>query len=187
MRITAGTHKGHKLLPVASGLIRPTSDKVRLAIFNSILTYGLPENAHVLDLFSGTGALGLEAISRGARTCDFVDSSARSIELCKNNAQKLKLDMSNFTFNKKNCLTFLETVTKKEAHYDLVFVDPPYNKNLVQPTLSLLDESGVLNADAICVVESEMEIEMPSLINLKELSSKIYGDTRIGYYLFKSK
>lgn len=187
MRITGGSHKGHKLLPVNSDLIRPTTDKIRLAVFNSIMQYELPYESHVLDLYSGTGALGLEAISRGAIDCDFVDMSQRSLTLSKNNAQKLKYDMTRCRFIKQNCLKFLETTQQKEAFYSLVFIDPPYNKNLAQPTLQLLDEGNILQSEAICVVESEANVILPHFTNLQEMSCKVYGDTRIGYYKFKNK
>ncbi|MEM8627250.1 MAG: RsmD family RNA methyltransferase, partial [Pseudomonadota bacterium] len=128
MRIVAGRFKGTALTPPSSDLIRPTSDKVREAMFN-ILMHGAPavtfEDAKVLDLFAGTGALGFEALSRGAARCVFVDNSGQARAILRQNAETL--GVSGIVKHLKRDATALGGPEKLGA-CDLAFVDPPYGR-----------------------------------------------------------
>jgi len=174
MRITAGSHKGRRLETPKGRDVRPTSDKIRAAIFNALNSRGLILDAVVLDAFCGTGALGIEAISQGASHCTFFDKARSSIDLCKANIQNLELtDQSQF---------ILSDATKAKenegAKADLVFLDPPYNKNLSAPTIEHLKANNWLSDDCFFVIETDKKEEIESdLITIE--TTKIYGDTKI--------
>jgi 16S rRNA (guanine966-N2)-methyltransferase len=179
MRIVAGLYGGRRLLSPDNRDIRPTSDKIRGAIFNSLRSRGAVEGAYVLDGFCGTGALGFEALSQGASHCVFADSSRVSLDLArenaaalgiKNEAQFIVIDMGKY--GQKS-----ETKNK----FNLVFLDPPYNKNLITPALESLDQGGCLAPDAILVVESERKFSGTFPGTYALLDEKISGETKIGF------
>ena len=137
MRIVAGRFKGRALKAPPDARLRPTSDKVRQAVFNILehrdLTDGFAlENARVVDLFAGTGALGLEALSRGARYCLFIDDAAESRALIRDNVEALNLTGASKIWRRDAAkLGPLDTL----APFDLAFLDPPYRKGLLAPAL----------------------------------------------------
>lgn len=166
MRVVAGALKGRTLHAPRGRATRPTSDKVRGAIFNVLFDV---EDLHVLDLFAGTGALGIEALSRGAADAVFVDDDARVVEVIRRNAEGLAADIRN-----RDALQFLAS---DNARYDLVFVDPPYSS---APSLGArLSEllPRLLSKNARIVTESDkrapLELELPLEFE------RDYGDTRI--------
>ena len=177
MRITGGQYRG-RIITVPKGKdIRPTSDKVRQAVFNSLLQHGLPDGAQVLDLFCGTGVLGLEALSRGAQFCTFIDKSPDSLRCCKQNVAALGLGAQCKVLHKDST-----KLGEKALNYlpaDLAFLDPPYRQDLVLPTLMSVVKHGWLAAGALCVIEAEKETEIfvPEVFSL--VSRKKYGDTQI--------
>ena len=129
MRIVGGAHSGRKLSVPKSNDIRPTSDKVRGAIFNALDARGAVNGARVLDAFCGSGALGLEALSRGAAHVTFWDNDSRSLALAKENAASLGV-VSDCVFQKRDALKSPDP--KPGEVFDLVFMDPPYRKNMIQ-------------------------------------------------------
>ncbi len=179
MRIVGGKFKGHGLSGPKGQATRPTSDRVREAIFN-ILAHGIEdfgiEGARVLDLFAGTGALGLEALSRGARFCQFVDESAEARGVIRRNADALGVI--------GQCKIWRRDATRlgpaaPQAGFDLVFADPPYNKGLGSKTLTSLVEGGWLNPHAIVVLEEAEGAEIARPDGLTEIDRRIYGDTQV--------
>ena len=184
MRITGGEYRG-RIIKAPQGLnVRPTTDKNRQAIFNIIQKYGHPVDSHVLDIFCGTGALGLESISRGASSCTFVDKDKTSIAFARENADALGVN---------SYATFIHREAAKigprpagVAQADLVFVDPPYRQGLIYPALAALVQSASgknawLAPQALVVVESETEISDEELTDLPFdlLDARPYGDTLI--------
>lgn len=173
MRIVAGTHRSRILESPKDSAIRPTSDKVRGAIFNMLNSRRLVQDAIVIDGFCGTGALGLEALSQGARFCTFIDNNKNSLELTKRNMAVLK--------EEPRAQTIFSDVTKIKAHggqpADLVFLDPPYGKNLIVPALQALVQQGWLSSSAHCVAEESQDFSVPE--NFSVLQQKEYGDTII--------
>lgn len=121
MRVIAGVAKGRKLIKPGGDLIRPTKDRVKEAIFNSLHSYGLVDNRTFLDLFSGTGSLGIEALSRGAKSVVFVDNNAEAIDCVKSNVDMLNYDSAS-KIQKADALSFLE----KGEYFDVALLDPPY-------------------------------------------------------------
>lgn len=189
MRIIGGTARGRRLQTPSNSTakysvkaeIRPTADRAREALFNII--GGEIENAIVLDLFAGTGALGLEALSRSARLAVFVDSGSEAVRIIERNITKcgfsdramvLKRDLS-------KGLYFLKKLPPKK--YSIIFVDPPYRKGLAVKILQELAEGNFLSAEALIVVEEDILTEMESQINgLYLVDQRRYGDTGFWFY-----
>lgn len=181
MRITGGRDKGRRLALVQGSDIRPTTDQVREAIFNLIgqdLT-GLK----VLDLFAGTGSLGIEALSRGAVRAMFLDNSVRAVRLIKKNLSLCGYEAKGFILKKDLIRGFPWKHTLVKKKFDLVFIDPPYGKSLIPPLLKELTERGGLAAGSIVVAESSKGESLPEALGkLQLVKIKIYGDTRINIY-----
>ncbi len=179
MRIVGGKHSGARLTAPADRQTRPTSDRVREAVFN-ILTHGLDgfvlEGARVLDLFAGTGALGLEALSRGARFVQFVDDSAAARGVIRRNADAVG--------EIGRCKIWRRDATNlgpcaPQPRFDLLFCDPPYGRHLADRSLQSLIAGGWLNPDAIVVVEesSRANVDVPK--ELMRADQRQYGDTQV--------
>lgn len=186
MRIIAGFAKGRKLFTpdnkTGKPLIRPTSDRAREALF-SILGERI-QDALVLDLFAGTGALGLEALSRGARHVVFVDRHPKAVDLIRRNI-KLCGFVDNATLVKREIdkgLAFLKPfITQKK--FNLVFVDPPYRMQIGRNVVFELGKGGIIAAGGIVVVEDYHEESMPDQAGeLLLFDQRRYGDTAFWFY-----
>lgn len=174
MRIVAGRYGGRRLLGPSGKDIRPTSDKVRGSIFNALASLGALEEAYVLDGFCGTGALGLEALSRGGRRCDFYDLSFEAQKLAKANAAALGLG--------EEAQFIRGDVTRAALGaqlYDLVFFDPPYHKNLVTAAMTNLLQTAALKPGGVVVMESEKAFDPVLDGSFSVHSTKTYGDIKI--------
>lgn len=182
MRIIAGKYGGRKITTPKGDDIRPTSDKIRGSIFNSLTSRIDISGLRVLDLFSGTGALGLEALSRGAAFVHFFDSSRDSIALTKFNAETLAtLWDCTFTIGDSQKM---RPNTGKGFH--LFFCDPPYNKGIITPTLESLASENWLNKDAIGVLETEKSWSADVPKGFSILDEKEYGDTKITFVEYQN-
>ena len=171
MRVVAGTYRGRILRAPRGEQTRPTSDRVREALF-SILTS--VEGAEVLDLFAGSGALGIEALSRGAARATFVDSAAAAIAAIRQNLEQLGLEAEVL---RMQALRALSCTPVTERQYDLVFLDPPYRlASSLGPELSTA-LPPVLAQGARVVVESDRRA--PLVLDLPLLRERQYGDTLI--------
>jgi len=169
--VIAGTLGGRPLLAPRGRQVRPTSDRVREALF-SIL--GPLAGACVLDLFAGSGALGIEALSRGAATATFVDSSAVAITAIERNLRSLSLAAE---VVRQDAVRFLERACALPRQYDLVFIDPPYRQAAALGPRLGRPLAGVLAADARVVCESDRRA--PAALELPLLDERRYGDTLI--------
>ena len=198
MKITGGFLKGRNLYcPPASALeIRPLRTRIRKALFD-ILGDDL-SGLRVLDLFSGTGALGIEALSRGAEFVLFVDSNKKSIELIKKNLERfnlldkamiLQITLPQGLKKIKERTLFLkryEKSQKENPSYDLVFITPPYRTGLSLKTLENLS-TEILNPKALIVVEEESGVDLPDEVAQFELEDKrAYGETTFNFYRIKA-
>ncbi len=179
MRIVGGNHKGLALAGPKSQATRPTSDRTREALFN-ILAHGIDdlelEGARVLDLFAGTGALGLEALSRGAAYALFIEEAASARALIRQNIEAMgATGVSKIWRRDALRLGKLQGMSP----FDLVFVDPPYGRGLGEKALSSAFDNGWLSASALCVLEenTKAEIELPR--SFSEIDRRTYGDTQI--------
>lgn len=179
MRITGGEYRGRLLQSPKDHAIRPTSDKVRLAIFNILNGRGLVQEANVLDAFCGTGALGLEALSWGALCCTFMDKNRGSLDLARLNHAALKIPAK--------CSFMMKDATKAGpkpadiAAANLAFLDPPYNQNFIPLALQSLKDGSWLAPDAHILVESEKSYDPQGLgeVGFDVNMVRDYGDTRI--------
>lgn len=184
LRIIGGKWRSRKLnFPDVDGL-RPTSDRVRETLFNWLQEIVVREDC--LDLFAGSGACGLEALSRGARHVSFVDSSAKAVASLKQNLTLLQAD--NFGLYSQDALTCLKGLASKGAptedgRYGLVFLDPPFASKLLEKSANELESSGVLREKGFIYVESAQPISasvLPS--NWQALKSKKAGKVYFGLY-----
>src|SRR5215468_5246291 len=176
MRVVGGRLRGRNLASPSSQAIRPTADRLRESVFN-ILThaYGDPlQGARVLDLFAGTGALGIEAISRGAAFALFVDNGAEARALLRNNVEALALGGVTKVFRR-------DATNLGPAHpvepFSVVFLDPPYGKGLAEKALTSLRAGGWLTPDALLVVEEAKAASFKAPDGFEELERRAYDDT----------
>ena len=184
MRITGGQYGGRRLAAPGDARVRPTSDRVRQALFNILAhnDFGIGfalEGAAVADLFAGTGALGIEALSQGARYCLFVDDDADSRALVRSNVEALQL--TGVTKIWRRDATALGPLgAGAGGPFDLVFLDPPYRKNLIPPALASLRDGGWLAEKALIVAETDLkeELHAPDFLTLDE---RAYGETLVRF------
>jgi 16S rRNA (guanine966-N2)-methyltransferase len=175
LRIIGGEWRGRKLRFADGEGLRPTTDRVRETLFNWLQP--ITAGARCLDLFSGSGALGLEALSRGASEVVFVDTNPKAIAALKENLQLLKAD--NAEVIRGDALSYLQ---QRPAAFDIVFLDPPFRKDLLQPVLQLLASDDLLSAGARIYIELESELGDPELPDGWEmLRSKRAG--QVAYHL----
>lgn len=176
MRITGGIHRSRKLETPKSDAVRPTSDKVRAALFNMLNSRGLVRDAIVLDAFCGTGALGLEALSQGAAQAIFIDKAKSSIDLVRQNIENLGTDdQSRVLFQDS---TKIKQRPDDITQVDLVFLDPPYRKGMVEKSIQALKAGNWLKPDSFFVIETAKEEDIV-LDGLNIVHEKVYGDTKI--------
>jgi len=178
MQIVGGVHKGARLAAPKGQATRPTSARTREAVFN-ILAHGIEgfsfEGTRVLDLFAGTGALGLEAISRGSRFCLFVDDQADARALIRQNVETLGLTGHTKVF--KRDATNLGPIQSLKP-FDLVFLDPPYGKGLGEKALLSLRDGGWLIQGAIIVLEERHDVEVQQPDHFEILDQRRHGEAQ---------
>ncbi|KIN62511.1 Methyltransferase [Sulfitobacter noctilucicola] len=177
MRIIAGNFRGTALAAVGKGdagaHLRPTSDRVRESLFSMLTHHDVIVGARVLDVFAGTGALGLEALSRGASEVLFIENGRVGQKLIAENIAKLRVREQ--TKVMRNDATRLGTWPG--APYDLIFLDPPYGKGMGQKTLAALLEGGWLSPDAMIVWEENAPMLAPK--GFTRTDTRKYGDTHV--------
>ncbi|HTR12874.1 MAG TPA: 16S rRNA (guanine(966)-N(2))-methyltransferase RsmD [Roseiarcus sp.] len=185
MRIVGGRFRGRILATPGSRAIRPTSERLRESIFD-ILEHRFPgrlEGARVADLFAGSGALGVEALSRGARFALFVDNGVEARALIRANVEALGL--GGVTRIWRADATKLGPAPARGA-FGIAFLDPPYGQGLAKPALAALVEGGWLEPDALCVVEEAAKAEIVAPPGLVIVDERVYGDRRIAILARKS-
>jgi len=179
MRIVAGKFRGAGLAAPKGLATRPTSDRVRQALFN-VLEHGTPQVAfngmRVLDLFAGSGALGLEALSRGARFCLFVEESAAARAAIRRNVEAFGLTGATKIWRRDAAK--LGAAGRIEP-FDLIFCDPPYGKGLGQLALAAAVDGGWAGEGAIAVLEERAGLQIDWPTPLQEIDRRRYGDTEI--------
>ena len=180
MRIIAGNARGRRLAAPKGMQVRPTPDRVREALF-SILMANI-EGAEVLDLFAGSGALGLEALSRGARHVTFAEKSRRVIEILEQNCQLF--DEEQYRILSMPAQRAVEVLGDEEARFDLILLDPPYDARLLEPALHSLEERKLLKPTTIVVCEHRGNAVPPQPPTAWVLeSTRKYGDVAVSLYL----
>ena len=178
MRIVAGRFKGAALAAPKSQATRPTSDRLRETVFN-ILAHGLDvdlDGTRVLDLFAGTGALGFEALSRGARHCTFIEEGAEARGVIRRNMEALGLNGASKIFRRD--ATRLGSAGTIEP-FDVIFADPPYNKGLGEKALASAAAGGWLQPGAICMLEERATAEIDLPDGFSERDRRQAGDSQV--------
>ncbi len=175
MRVITGIAKGKRLITREGTDVRPTTERVKEALF-SILQFDL-EGRRVLDLFAGSGQLGIEALSRGAASAVFVDSSAQSIKVIQQNLQNTGLSQNAQVV----CSDFASYLAGNTGTFDIVFLDPPYRKGMLEDAIPLM--ASRLNAGGSLVCEHPKGTELPQAVgNLSRVRTYSYGQILISLY-----
>jgi len=179
IRIIGGELKGRKLVTVPGLQTRPTSDRVRESIFNILGDY--VRGARVLDLYCGTGAMGIEALSREAESVLFADNHEQALRALKKNIKACSLESRAHTI-RWNVLGNLNVIRSHSPAFNLVFTDPPYNKDMIQPSLLNLDLSRCLENGARLIVEhSPLEPIPENLFRFEITDQRRYGKTLVSF------
>ncbi|MBX3043289.1 MAG: 16S rRNA (guanine(966)-N(2))-methyltransferase RsmD [Candidatus Kapabacteria bacterium] len=175
MRIIGGKYKSRRINLKIPPNVRPTADKNRESMFNVLNNYVDFTDLKIIDLYAGSGALGFEALSRGAGFVSFVDNSRKSLELIKSAAKQLEIDKINFEIVQQDALKYLRS--KSSNKYDILFADPPYDNCDYNDLFQTIIETDILDNVFIAVIEYRTvnDIEIPTQFNI--LSQKKFGDT----------
>ena len=180
MRIVGGEFRGRSLVPPRDDSIRPTTDRVRESLFSIIASrYHEQLRGNALDLFAGTGALGLEAMSRGAEFCLFMENSAQGQTLIRENIANLDL--------RERTKLFRSDATKPGKisnlkPFNLVFADPPYNKGLAEKAIAALHKGEWLARGAIIIVEEGSSVTLSEIDGCQMVDQRKFGDTSMSFY-----
>lgn len=184
MRIISGKFKGHHLVSFKAGHIRPTTDRVKETLFNKVMN-----EAHlgqVLDLFCGTGNLGLEALSRGAERVIFVDDHKQSLLITRQNLDKLKVDKSEYQVLQKDVVSFLKNYEGEP--FDLILADPPFTKKMAHDVMLAASQSQAFGSATILTIESEQKERMDDEYgSILRYDKREFGDKILSFFQKKSQ
>jgi len=180
MRIIGGTRKGRKLVPWEDTGIRPMRDFVRGALYSILLEF--VSEARFLDVFAGTGSVGLEALSRGADSCVFVDASAYACGIVRRNLALLEL----LEHGQVLCMDYADALghlSRRGRRFDLVFVGPPYGRGLAASAVELIGVGKLLGPDPVVVAEVRKQAQLPEQTGvLVRVDHRRYGDNELHFY-----
>lgn len=176
MRVIAGDKKGRALIAPKGEDTRPTLERVKEAVFG-IVQFEL-FSSNVLDLFAGSGALGIEALSRGAKKCVFCDASRAAVSVIKQNLEKVGYTENEATVLEMDFEAALNRLKALDEKFDIVFIDPPYAEGLYEKTLDMLFNGGLLKEEFTVIVEHDKRVEIPPCKGTV-MKTKRYGDVRI--------
>ncbi|GAA0768875.1 16S rRNA (guanine(966)-N(2))-methyltransferase RsmD [Clostridium subterminale] len=183
MRVIAGKAKGRKLLSPEGMGTRPTLDRIKESIFNII--QNKVRGSIVLDQFSGTGSLGLEAASRGAKECHLIDMGDVTYKYLKQNIINLKFE-DFCTSYKGDSYKYLEEFGRIGRVFDLIFIDPPYAKEMIPPALTLIKKYNLLQRDGLIVTKIDSSEEIyEGYEDIVLIDQRKYGNTTVCFYEFK--
>ncbi|MDP4092677.1 MAG: 16S rRNA (guanine(966)-N(2))-methyltransferase RsmD [Bacillota bacterium] len=180
LRVISGSARGHKLKTPKGLSTRPTTDRVKESVFNIISAY--IEDADILDLFSGTGSLGIEALSRGAHRGVFVDESRECYGIIKDNLIHTKLNDNAEVFT-NDCVSAVKLLGERKMQFNIIFMDPPYSKNLVEVALNSIEKNDIIKFSGLIVAEHRSTDIVPeSAGKLVLVRRKEYGETAVSFY-----
>ena len=183
MRVITGTARGTRLRTVKGGGTRPTSDRVKEALFSILASRVV--GARFLDLFSGTGAIAIEALSRGAQTAVLVEKNRRALASIRENLRLTKVE-DKATVMGIDVDKALRILGKEAAVFDIIFMDPPYQLDCVPDLVGLIHSEGLLCPDGLVVCEQESGTGLPQAIgDLTLTRTQTYGDTELYFYQYQ--
>ena len=196
MRIISGKYKGRVFNSKLPTGIRPTQDAMRETIFNILNNYIDFENKFVADICAGAGMLGIEALSRGVNFVYFVDKNRKAIEYIQNNLNNINAEKEFYKILNLDAIQFVnhfvsndfllhntKSKTDKTNFLDLIFLDPPYNTNIVNDILHYVSEHKILNSDGIIIVETALHYKILTPENFKILTERQFGASKISFVL----
>ncbi|MGJ9381296.1 16S rRNA (guanine(966)-N(2))-methyltransferase RsmD [Salipaludibacillus sp. CF4.18] len=185
MRVISGNRKGLKLKSVPGQSTRPTSDKVKESIFNMIGPYF--DGGIMLDLYAGSGAIGLESLSRGMEKAIFVDRDKKAIETIYRNIEQAKAEKESEVF-RAEAKRALKAIHKNNRKFDFIFLDPPYAKEQLHMDLAFIDTNNLVQVNGFIVIEHSVQVVMEeNLVSFKKVKDEKYGDTNITIFQNISK
>jgi len=181
MRVVAGLARGHKLICLDGEAIRPTSDRAKEAVFSALGMKVM--ESRFLDIFSGSGAIGIEALSRGADYVVFVEQCVEHVEVIKKNIAHVSKAIvePNYKLVNKDAIDALDVLKLQELRFDIIFLDPPYDSGLWKPALSKLAKLELLDEDGVIVLELGVNEDGPDLPQFKIIKKKVYGAAAVYY------
>lgn len=183
MRIISGRFKGHPLVSFKADHIRPTTDRVKETIFNKLMFD--TQDAMVVDLFCGTGNLGLEALSRGAKHVVFVEKNPKSLQITKQNIEKLKVQSSEYTLVQMDVLDYLRKY--QGEGFDVILVDPPFTEKMAHKVMEAANLSGIWRPESVLSIESEGKERIDEeYSNIVRFDQREYGDKILSFFKRKS-
>lgn len=183
MRIVAGKYKGRPFPGKLPPGIRPTTDRTREAIFNILMNYVEFDSSIVADVCAGSGALGFEALSRGAERCAFIEKSRKTAGFIHSMAKILKVPSDNYKVHVGDAIKILNKDTLSEKKYDLIFIDPPYILNLNPGIIEALSLNKLIEEEGIIVSESSSANSYPLPEGFEIINERIFGSTKVVFYL----
>lgn len=185
MRVIAGLCRGRRLKSVKGWNTRPTADRVKEAVFNVLGNRTI--DASFLDLFAGTGNMGIEAISRGCSLAVFVEKDRKAVQVIKDNLLNCNIMDRALIFH-LDCIKALKIIKKENIKFNLVYLDPPYKMEIIKEVLEYLVDLQLLHEDAIVMAETSVETQLtPVCKNLHMVKESKYGDIKITYYQLKGE
>ena len=179
MRIISGKYAKRNLFTLKSNATRPTSDKVKESLFNSLGQFF--NGGSVLDLYAGSGALGIEAVSRGYERAVLVDVSAQACKIIKKNVELTK-EPERFEVIKTSDFRALKLLAEKDMTFDLVFLDPPYAKEKIQKVMLTMIKLNLLNPHALVIAETDEHTELPEVEGFTLKKDHHLGRTKVKVY-----
>lgn len=183
MRIIAGKYRGHQLVAFKADHIRPTTDRVKETLFNQI-QFDIA-GARVLDLFCGTGNLGLEALSRDAVFCTFVEKNPKSLTITRQNIEKLKVPASEYKIINMDVIAFLKSY--KGEPFDIILADPPFTQKMAHSVVEAASQSEAFGPNTLMAIESEQKERMDDEYgDLFRYKTKEFGDKYLSMFRHKS-
>ena len=181
MRVITGSHKGRRLATPPGRLVRPTSERAREALF-SILGPRV-HKANLLDLYAGTGAVGLEAISRGARRVVFVDHQRASLKVLRDNLRRCGSPREGIVIPGDALHLARNAEFLRWTPFDIVFADPPYHVDIIEPLLALMSQETILSSEGILIFEHRTKTLVPQQTEgLRQMRQARYGDTVLSFF-----
>lgn len=178
VRVIAGDARGHKLQTIEGLSTRPTTDRTKESLF-SMISFDLPGSSF-LDLFAGSGAIGIEALSRGAEKAVFIESFPPCVQVIFNNLNHTRL-VHRGEVMKEDVFSGLKKLSEKGQAFDIIFLDPPYDKGLAEPVLKAIVDGRLLNKDGYIIVEHSSKIPLSIVEGLQVTREKVYRTTAMTF------
>ncbi len=181
LRVIGGTARGVPLKAPDTKNTRPTLDRTKESLFNIMMPY--ISGTRVLDLFSGSGSLGIEALSRGANEAVFVDQSKNCRDIIIENLKKTRMEEHSKVMT-LDVFRAIKVLSEQNAKFDIVFLDPPYNMNFIAKTIQTIDEFDIIVKEGILACEHHVNEDAPERVgSLTKVRTKVYGETLYSFYL----